>query len=86
MIQTIESYTPFDKGFLDFWGPGEIPDRGEYHKILMCLDCMTGFGIIAVTGINEITSDQVAQWVFVDFFVPLGVPKMIVVDADRLFS
>ena len=47
---------------------------------------MKGFGIAAATGMKEITSDQAARWDFGNFFVPFGIPKMIVVDADGLFS
>ena len=45
LLQTNESYTPFDVVFLDFWGPGDIPDRGGYRNILTCLDFMIGFGL-----------------------------------------
>ena len=31
------------------------------------------------------TSYQVARWPFGNFFVPFGIPKMIVVDARRIF-
>ena len=41
----IDSDTTFDMVFLDFWEPGDIPDRDGYRKILTCLYCMTGFGL-----------------------------------------
>ena len=85
-LQTIESDIPFDEVFIDFWGPGDIPDQDGYRNILTCLDCMTGFGIGASKGLKEITSDQAAQWAFGNFFVPFGLPKMIVLDSDGLFS
>ena len=47
---------------------------------------MTGFGIGAATGMKEITSDQAARWDFGNFFVPFGLPKTIVVDADGFFA
>ena len=78
--------TPFDALFLDFWEPGYIPDQDGYLKILTCLDCRTGSGISADTGMKEITSDQATQWAFGNFFVPFGLRKMIVVDADELFD
>ena len=31
-------------------------------------------------------SDQAAQWDFGNFFVPVGLPKLIVGDADGIFS
>ena len=46
---------------------------------------MTLFGIGAAIGIKEITSDQAARWSFGNFFVPFGIPKIIVVDSDGLF-
>ena len=47
---------------------------------------MKGLGIGSTSGLKQITLDQVALWNFGDFFVPFGFPKMIVVDADELFS
>ena len=86
LLQTIGSDTPFGVVFLDFWGPGGIPDRYGSRKILTCLGCMTGSGLRAATELKEITSDQAARWDFGNFFVPFGIPKMIVVDADGLFA
>ena len=52
MLHMIESYTSFDVVFIDFWKPGDIPDRDGYLKILTCLDFMTGFGMVASVGMN----------------------------------
>ena len=41
---------------------------------------MVGFGIGAAIGLKEITSYQATQWGFGNFFVPYGIPKIIVVD------
>ena len=46
---------------------------------------MTGCGLGAAIWLKEITSDQTVRWDFENFFVPLGLPKIIVVDADGLF-
>ena len=46
---------------------------------------MTGFRIGSAIGLKEITSDQAARWDFVNFFVPFGLTKFIVVDSDGLF-
>ena len=86
LLQTIESDNPFDVVFIDFWEPGETPDRDLSRKKLTRLDCMTEFGLGAATGLKEITSDQAARWDFGKFFVPFGLPRMIIVDADGLFS
>ena len=85
MLHKIESDTPFDVVFLVFWGPGDIPDHDRSCKILTCLYCMIGFGIGEYIGLKEITSDQAVGWAFGDLFVPFGLPKMIVVDADEIF-
>ena len=72
LLQTNYSYTPFDVLFLDFWKPGDIPDQDGSHKILTCLDCMTGFGIEEDIGRKEITSDQATPWAFGNLFDPFG--------------
>ena len=38
------------------------------------------FGIGVAIVLKEITTEKVAQWAFINFFVPFGIPKMIVVD------
>ena len=50
------------------------------------MDCITGFGIVSDIVINQITSDQVARRSFGNFFVTFGIPKMIVVNLDGMFS
>ena len=72
--------------FLYFWGPEDIPDSYVSGNIITRLDCMTVFGICVDSGINKITSDQVARWSFGNLFVPFRLPKMIVVEADGLFA
>ena len=86
LLQTIESYTPFYLVFLDFGEPGGIPDHDGYIKTLTFIDCMTGFGLGLSTGIKNIISYQAARWDFGNFFVLFGLPKMIVVDVDGLFT
>ena len=85
MLLTVDSNTPFDVVFIDFWGPGDIPDQDGSRKILTCLDCMTGFGLWAAIGMEKITSDQFERWDFGNFFVPFGSSKMIVVNANGMF-
>ena len=84
-LQRIDSDTPLGVVFLDFWKPGDIPYQDGYFNILKFLDCMTGFGIVSAIRLEEITSDQAPRWAFGNFFVPFGIPKIIVVDADGLF-
>ena len=47
---------------------------------------MTVFVLISAIGMKEITSYQTARWYFGNFFVPVGLPKIIVVGADGIFS
>ena len=86
LLQTIESDTPFVLVFLDFWGPGDTLYQDGSCKILTCLDCIIGFGVEAATVMKKITSDQAVQWAFGNLFVPFGIPKKIVMDADGLFD
>ena len=55
IIHTIESDTPFDLKFPDFWDPGDISNRDGYCKILTLLDCMTRFGLELYSRMNQIT-------------------------------
>ena len=82
MLKTIESDNPFDVLFLDFCEPMDIPDQDGSRKILTLMDCMTVFGLGSAIFLKEIKSDQAARWGFGNFFVPFGLPKMIVVDAN----
>ena len=45
LIFTIESYTTYVLLLLDFWEPGNIPDRYGFRKIMICLDCMIWLGL-----------------------------------------
>ena len=47
---------------------------------------MTVFGIVEAIGMKEIIPDQAVRWAFGNLFVPFGIPKMIVVDADGIFA
>ena len=51
-LHTIESDTPFDVVFLDFWETGYIQDWDGYRMILKCLDCVIGFGLGAYIGLR----------------------------------
>ena len=85
MLHIIGSDTPFYVVFLDLWEPWDIPYQDIYCNILTCLYCMTVFGIGSTIVFKEITSDHFSQWYFGSFFVPFGIPKIVVVDADGLF-
>ena len=61
MLHVIVSDTPFDVIFIYFWEPGYIPYWDGFRKILIYLDCMTGFGLGKFSILKEITPDQVAR-------------------------
>ena len=86
LLHAIESDAPFEVVLLEFWVPGYIPDCYGSRKIPTFLYCMTGFWLGLAIWLKEIISYQAAQWSFVNFFVPFGLPKMIVVDADGFFA
>ena len=86
MLQTIESDTPFDVVFLNFLEPGNIPYWDGPLNILSCLDFMEKLRLGASIGLKGNTSNQAARWAFGNFFVPFGIPKIIVVDADGIFA
>ena len=61
MLHTIDSDTPLDIVFIDFWETVEIPYWYGSRKIITFLDCMKGFGLVSASRLKEITSDQVSQ-------------------------
>ena len=75
ILHTIDSDTLFDMVFLYFWETGDIPYQDGYGKIIICLDCMTGFAIGEDSFLKNITSDQFAQCSFGNFFVTFGLLK-----------
>ena len=73
--------SPFDIMFLDVWTPGEIPSSLGHVKVLTMLEGMCGFaGAAAITKEDSIA---VAQATFSAFFVPFGLPRLVVVDAGN---
>ena len=47
---------------------------------------MTGFGLVQVIRLKGIKLKQVSLWSFGNFFVPFGIPKMIVGDTYGIFG
>ena len=67
-------------------GPGDIPDGTGTRKVLTCLCCTTIFVEVAAKTKKDSTSEQVMRWAFIVIFVPYGLSKIIIVDADGVFS
>ena len=86
MLYTIDSDTPFDVVFINFWESGEITDQDGSCNIITCLYCTTLFGLEPTIGMKEFTPNQEVTWYFGNLFVPFGLPKMIVMDAGRVFA
>ena len=79
ILTAISSDTPFDVIAIDVWSPGDVPDKDGNIKPITSLDTMTGFALVTV--IEQVTSEVVARQCFATFFVPNGLPKLILVDA-----
>lgn len=79
ILTAISSDTPFDVIALDVWSPGDVTDRFGNVKALTSMDTMTGFASVAV--LRDAKAETVARTAFASFFVPNGLPKLILVDA-----
>ena len=84
-LQALETDVPFDIMFLDVWEPGRVPEEDGSQKVLMFIDCMMGFAVVMMLSDN-LSAENMAWQAFTSFFVPYGLPQMIVVDAARLFA
>ena len=84
-LQALEMDVPFDIVFLDVWEPGRVPEEDKSQKVLTFIDCMMGFAAV-MTLIDDLLAENMARQVFASFFVPYGLPQMIVVDAARQFA
>ena len=72
---------PFDIMFLDVWMSGEIPCRLGHTKVLTMLEGMCGFA--AAAPLSKENPLNVAQAKFTTFFIPFGLPHLVVVDAGN---
>ena len=79
VLGAISSDTPFDVIAIDIWSPGDVTDKYGNVKGLTSMDTMTGFA--SVTTLQDATSETVARAAFASFFVPNGLPKLILLDA-----
>ena len=78
VFQALSTDAPFDVVALDVWSPGDIPDRIGNAKAITCLDTMTGFA--STVAVQDISSDSMARNTFAHFFVPNGLPKLVLLD------
>jgi hypothetical protein len=85
LIHTLSCDEPFDVIHLDLWSPGDICDKDGNIKVLTCLDSMTGFAMAAFLQ-GEISAYKVANAIVSTLFVSVGLPRLIVVDAEGVFA
>ena len=85
-LQTLAWYMLFDVVFLDIWSPGQITDKEHNFQVITMLDCMTGFARATFLRGPAIDSQDVAMASFAAFFIPFGIPCLIIVDVDGLFK
>jgi hypothetical protein len=73
---------PFDIMSMDVWHPGKMQTSATTMKnqkaTLTSLCNLTGFASVAFA--PQIDSDMMAQLAFSCFFVPSGLPKLVIVD------
>jgi hypothetical protein len=84
-LHTLSCDVPFDVIFLDIWSPGDIMDKNGTTKVLTMLDCMTSFAMGAFLQ-GDINSENIANATLSNFFTTVGLPRLIIVDADSVFA
>ena len=80
---------PFDIIAMDIWSPGKTKDQQvkndrSQKAVLDAVCTMTGFAAIAF--LSEVNSETVARLAFSHFFVPHGLPKLVMIDAGSEFK
>ena len=87
VLHTLTCDAPFDVVFLDFWSPGDsVMDKRGNVKIITYADCMTSFAMATALRLKDIRVDNIAMAVTAAFFTSVGLPRLIIVDADGLFA
>ena len=88
IIGALSMDEPFDTISMDVWHPGRTKTdqrSAKYQKAVLTSVCnLTGFASIAF--IPQIDSDTMARLTFSHFFVPNGLPKLVVIDSGSEFK
>jgi hypothetical protein len=79
ILEALSSDCPFDVIAINVWSPGAVPDKEGNTKALTSLDTTTGFASAAI--LQSMHSENIARTCFASFFVPNGLPKLILIDA-----
>jgi RNase H-like domain found in reverse transcriptase/Integrase zinc binding domain/Reverse transcriptase (RNA-dependent DNA polymerase) len=80
ILHALSFDVPFDVISMDIWDPGRTTTKFNESKVLTCLDAMTGFASADFLKAEQINSDQVSRRAFAAFFIPNGLPKLILLD------
>ena len=82
---------PFDIIGIDIWFPGktttdikQVKNLKEHRAVLNCMDTLTGF--ISSAFMSWVDSESAAKLAFSHFFIPNGIPKLILLDGDSAFK
>ena len=79
---------PFDIISMDVWHPGttfkNTTTTRNQKGILTCLCNLTGFASLAF--VPQLNSDMMARLAFSHFFVPNGLPKLVIIDGGSEFK
>ncbi len=86
LLNTLACDVPFDVIFLDIWSPGSMPDKYGTLKVLTGIDCMTGFAMSTFINQGKVDARTIADSALTAFFGPIGLPRLIIVDADSIFA
>jgi hypothetical protein len=88
IIGALSTDEPFDIISMDVWHPGTTTptaEGGKFQKaVLTCLCNMTGFASLAF--VSQFDSNMMARLAFSHFFVPNGLPKLVLIDEDSTFK
>jgi len=79
ILSALSCDAPFDVIAIDAWSPGAARDKEGNVKALTSLCTMTGF--VSVTLLSSMEAQEVARKAFAAFFVPNGLPKLVLIDA-----
>jgi hypothetical protein len=72
--------------YLDICSPEERPDKYGNVKVLTFIDCMTGFAMVTFLSQCDIDARTIVDAALTAFFGPVGLPRLVIVDADSLFA
>ena len=84
ILQALPCDEPFDVITLDVWDPGEVTSKLGASKLLTCLCVTTGFTSGAF--LDKEDSQSISFAAFAYFFVPNGLPRLVIIDAGSSFT